>query len=309
MNRVSSDPAGTNYENRIGMLTRHFSASSIGIQDQPFSDFRHLTERTLGLTAVLREHKEATIRCLYLTPEEEQIELVNTRRLPVDKFSRLHAEGDDAILVFARKWGLLSAWNGYDPPFEPLHLWRVESALLRVVMLIGDTVASAAIDGIWDERLGDRLKPCIEKARPLLPLIKPISDLRAMPMLYGGIVPVLEDDIAHVIKEPPNYKEAVTQIVNHRLNNETYVHIEPRSGFLPVIRPGTLLGALYTRLVFRWQGLELLERKCQGCGIPIDRDRSSKTRFCNDSCRTAYHNEVRRRAKILALARDEYEAP
>ena len=304
MNRVSSDPAGTNYENRIGMLTRHFSASSIGIQDQPFSDFRHLTERTLGLTAVLREHKEATIRCLYLTPEEEQIELVNTRRLPVDKFSRLHGEGDDAILGFARKWGLLSAWNGFDPPFEPLHLWRVESALLRVVMLIGDTVASAAVDGIRDERLGDRLKPCIEKTRPLLPLIKPISDLRAMPMLYGGIVPVLEDDIAHVIKEPPNYKEAVTQIVNHRLKNETYVHIEPRSGFLPVIRPGTLLGALYTRLVFRWQGLELLERKCQGCGIPIDRDRSSKTRFCNDSCRTAYHNEVRRRAKILQAHAD-----
>jgi hypothetical protein len=304
MNRVSSDPAGTNYENRIGMLTRHFSPASICIQDQPFSDFQHLTKRTLGLTAVLREHKEPTIRCLYLTPEEEQIELVNTRRLPVDKFSRLHGEGDEAILDFARMWGLLSAWNGFDPSFEPLHLWRVESALLRVVMLIGDTVASAATDGIGDERLGDRLKPCIEKARGLLPLIKPISDLRAMPMLYAGIVPVLEDDIAHVIKEPSDYKEAVTQIVNHRLNNETYVHIEPRSGFLPVIRPGTLLGALYTRLVFRWQGLELLERKCQGCGIPIDRDRSSKTRFCKDFCRTAYHNEVRRRAKILQAHAD-----
>lgn len=304
MNRVSSDPAGTNYENRIGMLTRHFSASSIGVQDQPFSDFRHLTQRTLGLTAVLREHKQATIRCLYLTPEEEQIELVNTRRLPVDKFSRLHGEGDDAILGFARKWGLLSAWNGFDPPFEPLHLWRVESALLRVVMLIGDTVASAAVDGIRDERLGDRLKPCIEKARPLLPLIKPISDLRAMPMLYGGIVPVLEDDIAHVIKEPPNYKEAVTQIVNHRLNNETYVHIEPRSGYLPVICPGTLLGALYTRLVFRWQGLELLERKCQRCGLPIGRGRSSKTRFCDDICRYQYHNETRRRAKNLGAQTD-----
>lgn len=304
MNRVTSDPAGTNYENRIGMLTRHFSASSIGIQDQPFSDFRHLTERTLGLTAVLREHKEATIRCLYLTPEEEQIELVNTRRLPVDKFSRLHGEGDDAILGFARKWGLLSAWNGFDPPFEPLHLWRVESALLRVVMLIGDTVASAAVDGIRDERLGDRLKPCIEKARPLLPLIKPISDLRAMPMLYGGIVPVLEDDIAHVIKEPPNYKEAVTQIVNHRLKNETYVHIEPRSGFLPVIRPGTLLGALYTRLVFRWQGNELLERRCQNCEVVLEPTRKSNTRFCGNLCRTEFHNDARRRAKILGAQAD-----
>ena len=279
MNRVSSDPAGTNYENRIGMLTRHFSASSIGVQDQPFSDFRHLTQRTLGLTAVLREHKQATIRCLYLTPEEERDRLFLERKVE-------------------------SAWNGFDPPFEPLHLWRVESALLRVVMLIGDTVASAAVDGIRDERLGDRLKPCVEKARPLLPLIKPISDLRAMPMLYGGIVPVLEDDIAHVIKEPPNYKEAVTQIVNHRLNNETYVHIEPRSGYLPVICPGTLLGALYTRLVFRWQGLELLERKCQRCGLPIGRGRSSKTRFCDDICRYEYHNETRRRAKNLGAQAD-----
>jgi hypothetical protein len=183
--------------------------------------------------------------------------------------------------------------------FEPLMLWRLESALLRLVMIFGDAVASTTAYPRSEERLGEALVPCIEKARPLLPHVKPFARLGKLPALYAGFVPMLENRVAHVIEKPSDYKDAVTQIVNYRLYDETRVQIEPRAGFMPVIRPKTLLGALYTRLVFRWQGQDLQDRACQNCGAVIHSGRSAKTRFCDDMCRTEFHNDARRRAKIL----------
>jgi hypothetical protein len=304
MNRVRENGTGRNYENRIGLLTRQFSPATISIRDEPASSFKNLLDGALGMAAVLRDHQDETIQCLCLELNEVKPDDLNTKHLPVFKFSCLHDKSDEEILAFARTWGLLSAWDGCPMTFEPLMLWRLESALLRLVMIFGDAVASTTAYPRSEERLGEALVPCIEKARPLLPLVKPFAELGKLPALYAGFIPILENRVAHVIEKPSDYKDAVTQIVNYRLYDETRVQIEPRAGFMPVIRPKTLLGALYTRLVFRWQGQDLQDRACQNCGAVIHSGRSAKTRFCDDMCRTEFHNDARRRAKILR-AREE----
>jgi hypothetical protein len=107
------------------------------------------------------------------------------------------------------------------------------------------------------------------------------------------------------LRRQPSTKDLVWTYLslelNTRIENALEVFVPPERKRLAVARPRTLLDALYLRLYHKAADIEW-ERYCLACGDPLPADATVRRLYCDDGCRTTYHNPIRRRKAQAAIA-------
>jgi hypothetical protein len=217
--------------------------------------------------------------------------------LPLDRFGELHHEPDETILAFAQDYGLLlsPSWDG--SAIEPIRLWRLESCRMAYVLEFARAYFYAlSTPGGGEDRIS-AFHSTFNLNRIPAQLLRSTDARRA---LWSN----RRDDTVVLFTFPTfwQYTASLKMLIQFRLSRESSTFFEPAHGFLPQIRPDSLLGALYLCLVLGWGDSFVSKRYCANCGQRLDVTMRADAKFCKDRCRTQFYY-ARRSAQSVDRSR------